>query len=431
MTSVPNRQPPLSGNKWLILFLTALFLTACSPKIRQVVQQPQEKSAAEIKAVKEAQQREAAAAKAAANLPPPVAKPKRIPSIALLLPFELDQLDANGNTSTKTLIKTNIAVDFYEGFKLALDSLTSSGQSFKLTVFDTRDEVAQAQKLASNPVIRSSDLIVGPVFPADVQAFSGSISRLHKPVVSPLSAASPAGYNNESLITLTVPLEFHAFQAAKYIQENIRPKVVYILRSGYSEENKYILPFKRSIDSLGNKRIKVVDVTISKGDFTALLPKLSQSSENIFVIPSTDRSFLRVTLESLDKLADTYPIQLFGHPNWSKATFLRPEVLEKLHTCITSAYQADYKSAETINFIKSFRKAYHTEPGEYATKGFDTGMYFAGLAADPTFDFKQLQNQPSDASNNHFKFVQKKGYGWINTYVVMMQYANFTLKAIP
>jgi len=428
MTSVPNRQPPLSGNKLLMLLLPVFFLAACSPKIRPVVQQPSAKTEEQTRQEKEAEEK-AAAAKAAVGKP--VVKAKRVPSIALLLPFDLDNIDPDKNNPAKNPLKTNLAIDFYEGFKLALDSLTSSGQSFKLKVFDTKDEETQSQKLALNPVVRSSDLIVGPVFPADVQAFSGSISSLHKPVVSPLSAASPAGYNNESLITLTPPLEFHAMRTAQYIQENIRPKVVYILRSGYSEENKYILPFKRSIDSLGNKRIKVVDVTISKGDFTALLPKLSQSSENIFVIPSTDRSFLRVTLESLDKLADTYPIQLFGHPNWSKATFLRPEVLEKLHTCITSAYQADYKSAETINFIKSFRKAYHTEPGEYAIKGFDTGMYFAGLAADPTFDFKQLQNQPSDASNNHFKFVQKKGYGWINTYVVMMQYANFTLKAIP
>ena len=355
-------------------------------------------------------------------------KTARIPSIALLLPFSLDP--AGSVISTQNQIKTNIAVDFYEGFKLALDSLTGSGQSFKLTVLDTKDEQTQAQNLTLNPAVRKSDLIVGPVFPAGVQAFSARISSLHKPVVSPLSAASPATYNNPSLITLTPPLEFHAMRVAQYIQENINPKTVYILRSGFSEENKYILPFKKTLDSLSKKRIKIVDVTITKGDFTALLPTLSKTSENVFVVPSTQRSFLKVTLDALDKLSDTYPIQLFGHPNWNKATYLKPETLEKMHTFITSAYQINYKSPEMVAFIKSFHKTYHTEPTEYAINGFDTGLYFGKILSDPSADFNHLQNRPFDALHNRFEFVQKKGYGWINSYVELLQYQDYSLKPV-
>lgn len=429
-TSARNRQLPLSGNKWLILFLPVLFLAACSPKIRPVAQVPQEKQPVENEAVKEASEkaatRKADSVKAAATKP--AVKNLRIPSIALLLPFSLDPVDPN--TPTKNQVKTNIAIDFYEGFKLALDSLTSSGQSFKLTVLDTRDEETQAQSLALNPAVRKSDLIVGPVFPAGVQAFSARINSLHKPVVSPLSAASPATYNNPSLITVTPPLEFHAIRIAHYIQENIRPRAVYVLRSGYSEENKYILPFKKMLDSLSKKRIKIIDVTITKGDFSQLLPTLSKTSENVFVVPSTQRSFLKITLDALDKLSDTYPIQLFGHPNWSKATYLRPELLEKMHTIITSAYQVNYKSPEMAAFVKSFRKTYHTEPTEYAIKGFDTGLYFGKLAADPSTDFNHLQDMPFDALHNRFEFVQKKGYGWINRYVGLFRYEDYTLKPV-
>lgn len=419
-TSARNHRPPLSGNKWLILFLPALFLAACSPKLRPVAKAPVTKTA-EPKPAEE----KADAVKPAEKVP---LKTARIPAIALLLPFSLDPVGSV--ISTQNQVKTNIAVDFYEGFKLALDSLTGSGQSFKLTVLDTRDEQTQAQNLALNPAVRTSDLIVGPVFPAGVQAFSARISSLHKPVVSPLSAASPATYNNPSLITLTPPLEFHAMRVAQYIQENIRPKTVYVLRSGFSEENKYILPFKKTLDSLSKKRIKIIDVTISKGDFTALLPTLSKTSENVFVVPSTQRSFLRVTLDAMDKLVDTYPIQLFGHPNWNKATYLTPETLEKMHTFITSAYQVNFKSPEMAAFNKSFRKTYHTEPTEYAIKGFDTGLYFGKILADSSADLNHLQNRPVDALHNRFEFVQKKGYGWINSYVELLQYQDYLLKPV-
>lgn len=404
----------------MILLLPAIFLAACSPKVRQVVQVPAVKTE-EPKPI----EKKVDTIKVVEKL---TVKTAYIPSIALLLPFALDQIDQSA--STKNQIKTNIAIDFYEGFKLALDSLSSNGQSFKLTVFDTHDEESQAQNLALNPAVRKSDLVVGPVFPAGVQAFSAKFNSLHKLVVSPLSAASPAGYNNPTLITLTPPLEFHAMRVAQYIKENINPKIVYVLRSGYSEENKYILPFKKTLDSLSKNHIKIVDVAITKGDFTQLLPTLSKTSENIFVIPSTQRSFLTVTLASLYALSDIYPIQLFGHPNWSKANYLTPEMLDKMHTFITSAYQVNFKLPNVVTFIKNFRKTYHTEPTEYAIKGFDTGMYFGKFLANPSTDFSRLQNVPADPLHNRFEFMQKKGYGWINRYVELLQYEDYSLKPV-
>lgn len=408
-------------------------MAACSPKvIRPTVNKPVQKPQGQIDREKEIAQKEAAKKDSAEKIvvKKPVVKKAKVSSIALLLPFNLDDFDPNSSVVTESRIKSNIAVDFYEGFKLALDSLTEKGYNYKLTVFDTKDEVSQAQKLSSNPSIRNSDLIVGPVFPEGVQAFSARMKNYDKPVVSPLSAASPEDYNDPSLITLTPPLEFHAMRVAQYISENLRPKTVFILRSGFSEENKYILPFKKSIDSLGNKRIRIVDVVISKGNFSALLPKFSKTTDNIFVVPSTNRAFLTVTLNALDQLADTYSVRVFGHPSWNKATYLKPELLDKLQTVITSAYQVDYKSPQTIAFIQDFRNHYHVEPSEYAIKGFDTGMYFGKLLADPAADLKHFPQNTFDGLHNHFEFEQKKGYGWINTYVELLRYEDFALKPI-
>ena len=50
------------------------------------------------------------------------------------------------------------------------------------------------------------------------------------------------------------PLEYHAWTAAKYLEDKIDPEKVFILRSGFSEENEYIIPFKKAIDSLGKKK---------------------------------------------------------------------------------------------------------------------------------------------------------------------------------
>jgi hypothetical protein len=65
------------------------------------------------------------------------------------------------------LAKADLAVEYYQGFKLALDSLTAGNRNFKLQVFDTRDATAQAHNLALNTKVRTSALIVGPVYPEE------------------------------------------------------------------------------------------------------------------------------------------------------------------------------------------------------------------------------------------------------------------------
>ncbi len=128
MISVRNRLQPLSGNRWLLLLLLAIALiaAACSPKLRPVtvapVKKEPEKPVVKTQPVKE---------------PEKPAGPK-VSTISLLLPFDLDHLAPGSPYTTVSLREADIALDYYRGFKLALDSLTAQGYNFKLLVYDTR-----------------------------------------------------------------------------------------------------------------------------------------------------------------------------------------------------------------------------------------------------------------------------------------------------
>src|SRR6185312_6662759 len=128
-----------------------------------------------------------------------------------------------------SLKEADIAVGYYRGFKLALDSLTSLGYSFKLMVYDSKDEKATAHSMANNPAIRNSSLVVGPVFPDDIKSFTGNYANPRQLIVSPLSPAPPAEFKNPALVTAIPPLEYHARAAARYINDKIRPQKIFIL----------------------------------------------------------------------------------------------------------------------------------------------------------------------------------------------------------
>ncbi|MDO3624924.1 ABC transporter substrate-binding protein [Mucilaginibacter sp. BT774] len=416
MTLVRNHRLLLSGNKWLLLG-GIVVLAACSPKVR-TVSAPAKISTPEAK--KEA---ERASEK-------PVST--RISTISMLLPFTLDDLNAGAQYTPATLSRANLSLDYYQGFKLALDSLTAKGYNYKLQVYDTKDVPATASNLATVPAIRTSDLVVGPVFPDDLQAFTNVLAGSGKviPTVSPLSPAAPSTVKDQFLVTVATPLEYHAWSAAEYINEHYKPKKVFILKSGYSDDNKYITPFKKGIDSTSKRKTKIIAPTIVRGRLDELVPQLSTTEENVFVVPSTNQQFLMVTLHSLDSLAKRYPVTLFGHPSWTKFAYLKPDLLQRLKTHITTTDRVDYKSPQILVFIRNYRRAYRAEPTHYAMMGFDEGMYFGALLGENPDDLKKLDKKDFSGLLNKYRFIKKPGLGWINTHVNVLQYNNFELKKV-
>jgi len=394
---------------------------ACSPKTHPVVSKPQPQPVV---------------APPNATVTKPVAKPpvkpavklqsQKVSSIAMLLPFNLDNLNVGGRYSKADMQKANMAVEYYQGFKLALDSLTANGYNYRLQLIDSKDQPAEAHNLSLNPKVQNSDLIVGPIFPDGIKAFGVSA----KPLLSPLSPSSPAGFHNPSLITAIPPLAYHAKTSAQYVNDKLKAKKVFILKSGFTEDNKYIIPFKQQLDSLSKLKTKVIPFVVVRGVLTSLLPQLSKTEPNVFVLPTTNQAFLQVTLRSLDTLAKNYPVVLIGHPSWEKLTFLKEDLLQRLKTIITSSDHVNYKAANTIAFIKAYRKAYRTEPSEFAIKGFDEGLYFGRLMAEDETGAIKPEQHDFIGLHNDFHFVKKPATGWVNTHVYILKYANFELKAI-
>ncbi|RWY57233.1 ABC transporter substrate-binding protein [Mucilaginibacter gilvus] len=415
MTLVRNHRPPLSGNKWFIL-LVALLVGACSPKVRTVP----------------------VATKPAAEKP--VAKPEKAPEkpkpaeakssvVSLILPLSLDKLAPGQSYSSADLKKANMSVEYYQGFKLALDSVATDGPNFKLQVYDSKDDAA-IHSLGLNPQVKNGDLIVGPIFPEDIRLFAGMFNYSRKPIVSPLSPASPTLFNNQNLVTMTPPLEYHAKGAATYIATKLKPKKVYILNSGFSDEKLYTVPFKRTIDSLSKRKIQVVNFTVVRGDLTPLVAQLNNKEQSVFLVPSTKQAFLMVTLKSLDTLSRRFPVTVFGHPNWEKFAFLKANLLQRLKTHITSTDKVDYKSPEANAFIRLYRRVYRTDPTDFAIKGFDEGLYFGQLLARDDDSYRRVEQNDFTGLHNSFHFEKKPGQGWINTHVDILRYENFELKPV-
>jgi hypothetical protein len=100
-----------------------------------------------------------------------------------------------------------------------------------------------------------------------------------------LSPASPTLFNNQNLVTMTPPLEYHA-QRRGYLhrkQAETQEGVTSLTRA-LAMKSFTPRPFKRTIDSLSKRKIQVVPFTVVRGNLTPLVAQLNNKVENVFMV---------------------------------------------------------------------------------------------------------------------------------------------------
>ena len=351
--------------------------------------------------------------------------------VSLLLPFKLN--DINLKTASKEEVEKHaMPIDFYQGFKLGIDSASTFGLNFRLNIFDTEDSESKLAKLVNSGKLDKSNLIIGPVFPKGLSAVTSYSVGKDAIIVSPLAASNPSDFNNPNLVSIVNSLDLHALKIAKYIVDHYNPSktIVVIINTKKSEDESFAVPIKNFFKGFYEKQF-VVQEYISMYAFERSMVK---GKRYAVILTSTDRAFVLPTINKLFKLKNSvnalYDINLFGHPNWSRQNY-PVDVLENLNTIITTSYKIDYKSANVVRFIKNYRYRYGFEPGEYAFKGFDIGFYFGRLLNKYGEDYRQyITTEKYKGLHNNFSFIQNDKTGYINTDLILLQFRNLSLEVV-
>ena len=396
--------------KVLIFLLLCSVLLACSPKVIKVPVPP-------VKVIPEENNKNVVVK--------PVVKFTEA-AIAVLIPFKLNEL--NLKTATKAQVeRADMAIDFYQGIKMGIDSAASFGLNFKVNVYDTRDDNSQLLTLTKNEVLKNSNLIIGPVFPEGVKYLSNFAISNDLPLVSPLSASRPSEFNNPKLISIVNHIDQHGEKIAAYI--GARYDIVVLINPKKTEDEEFAAPIKAFLKQ-NYPSLFVQEFTSAYAFETRMI----KGKKYAVVVCSSDMSFVATTIDKLSKISklrvNDYEFNLFGHPNWAKQNY-NTEQLQNLNTIISTSYLVNYKETSVINFVKKYRSKFNFEPSEYSFKGFDIGFYFGKLIAKHGANYLDfLTNDKYKGLHNSFNFLYHPLYGYYNKELMLLQYKNLTLNLI-
>ncbi|MET1056952.1 MAG: amino acid ABC transporter substrate-binding protein [Pedobacter sp.] len=347
-------------------------------------------------------------------------------NIALLIPFNLNT--ANVQTGSKAeMEKSVMAIDFYQGFKMGIDSAAATGLNFRLKVLDTRDNTEQITSLIKSGQLSGTDLIVGPVFPDGIKQITNYSVANSIPVVSPLAATHPDEFLNPNLISVVNNIDLHAEKMCGFITKTFDPAktVVVLISTRKSTDEALAIPV-RAYFKKGSK-FTFQEYSSVYAMETARIP----GKRYAVLVSSSDRQFVVATIDKLAKMKNAgMQIDLFGHPNWSKQNY-NTDKLQLLKTRITASYFVDYKSQPVNSFVKKYRSLYRFEPGEYAFKGFDAGLYFGKLLSAHGGNYlNYLAADRYKGLQNSYLFKKDEQLGYINTSLFLLAYKNYALNPV-
>lgn len=408
----------MNGSSWLAGLAVLLFIAGCTPKVR-VLRSPDSGTPKKTERSDEKRETEEKV---------PDTEKVDVNNIALLLPFELDKANQHA-PSAADIKRSALALDFYQGFKLGLDVLADKGSHFRLNVLDTRDDTGENARIAKLDEVQHAALVVGPVFPKEIQVFGFNASLAGALQISPLAASTPAEFNLPNLVTVTPPLTAHIKHLAAHIAAQYRAgDAVILYNTQDATSRQFVQPLKAEIQRI-NKNINVAEVQ----DDAGMESNVHVSGRNLVVLGTTNKYQISPILAHLRNLHDelSYQIQLFGHPNWAKLEFDDTDGLSVFRTRITASYFIDKSDPAVRRFDQLYREGFGVAPTEFAYKGYDAAYYFGGLLARYGEDYKEhIVQETHKGLHNALRFEYNPAWGYVNNAISMMQYGSGDFRPI-
>ncbi len=294
-------------------------------------------------------------------------------SLAVMLPFMLNEESPSKNACRYT--------EFYKGLLLAVDSLRNNGTPIHVTAYDTEGSVLKVREALTDSTFRRHNAIIAPDNSAQMAILAEYGKNNNVKVVNTFIVRDDSYLTNPDMVQANLPSQLmyrKAIDALMERFENATP-VFLNIKGTTGDKVDFVGELRKSLDAKGKTYMEVE----ADGRLTVADLKPLPADGNYVFVPATGRQadlnkLMPGIIEWRDQ-AVTPTVQLFGYPEW---TTFRGETLENMHnlnTTVYSRFYTDEESARTKDIDARYKQWYGTRMENAVPRlgllGFDTGMF--------------------------------------------------------
>ncbi|MBQ4819046.1 LysM peptidoglycan-binding domain-containing protein [Aquimarina sp. MMG016] len=294
--------------------------------------------------------------------------------IAIMLPFGVDTLQMKSRQNAEEYLKNKtgarVALDFYRGIKMAADSARVQGVTSELYTFDTKKNknTDYIKKIIAQNSFDEMDVVIGPLFQANVETVVEELKKYETPVFSPISRKESKLYSN---FFQTRPTD--AMLQDKLIsfieKDSLDKNIIIIVQQGKKHEEvkkKLIAKFPAAKLAKIEEGNYLYEVNLNK--------VLAKNKPNWVILESSDIAMISNVTALLNAKAESDQITLFttDKNNAFDDDSIKYEHLSKLHLHYPSINKEFDENEESLTpFVELYKKKYGIVPNKYTVRGFD------------------------------------------------------------
>lgn len=305
-------------------------------------------------------------------------------AVAVMLPFMLKELDASPGRKRNWIV-----LDFYEGIKLALDSLNQQGPQITLRAYDTDAGIDNLMGLLQTDELKNTDLVIGPLYPSEndiVQEFSMS-NQVN--VVNPFSNNTDLIGNNPYAYLFQPSSETLGKKAAQYVFERSRKNLCMVFSGMTQKDSVLAASFTEKANELGLQI--VANRAFGKDDATGIMDILTTATEydefkypsqftlekdsigSIFVATDDPLIYTKV-ISAIETRGDS--ILVVGSENWIDDTAVAFEKYQTLGVTFTAPNFTSVIDPARKRFNARYIRKYGKVPTNLAVRGYEMMLFF-------------------------------------------------------
>jgi hypothetical protein len=306
-------------------------------------------------------------------------------SISLLFPFLANTLDPSPG------IKRNqFVLDLYEGMKQAVDTLRHEGIYLDLLAYDTERSPDVIKTLLSADELKSTDLIVGPLFLEESKLLLPFSERNRINIINPVSNNSDFLGQNPFALLFQPSVETLGIKSAEMTAARVRNKKCIVYYDDSPKDSIEAFNFIKKAQELGLKIILAEEIhKETSGNIVSTLATATEYDEwknptqftlkrdslgSIFVA-SDDPLIYTKAINAAETRSDS--LFVIGHESWiaPQNTSVDFAIFERLGITLASPNFSSLTNPEYIAFRKQYVLKHGTLPSAYTQTGFEFIMF--------------------------------------------------------
>ncbi|MFN7013391.1 MAG: LysM peptidoglycan-binding domain-containing protein, partial [Bacteroidia bacterium] len=238
--------------------------------------------------------------------------------VALLLPFftyenKVFEQNLKPNQKNEIISKSLVALQFYNGFIMAVDSMIEKGYKVKLHVYDTANDSSSIERIFKKEESQKFDLIIGPLYANGFNVAAKFAKERKIPIVSPF-VQTPSILKNNLFTNKVTPSQVVLIQeTAEFIASNYALENIIVVTHNTTKDKTLLNTFVTSFRNKTGNPLKEVNYSVN--GISGVSNLLHPSKKNIIVIPSNEQSVVTDIISKIYFL-NKDNIMLVGTEGW-------------------------------------------------------------------------------------------------------------------